>query len=198
MEGISCSISLRNRSTIGQSQNASGQPPHCANPSVPFHPSIQLSSKCSEMLRKSSEVLRSAQMKSLLRSCCVVPWRQDVKGINCINCIKIRWPLLPGSDAQESLQQLFLFQPSRPSKCRCFRWVGATSSLHLFFVVSPLPHWNSTNQPKDLWKWASSGGSGCTGARTWLILGHSSLRVGRQISQSGALCPDGDNEVLHS
>ena len=53
MEGFSCSVSLRNRLTIGQSQNASGQPMHCPFP--PIYPTEL------KVLRNAQKIFRSTQ-----------------------------------------------------------------------------------------------------------------------------------------
>ena len=156
-------------------------------------------------LHPSSE---SNQIKSLLKSCCVLPrqteFTEPQNHLHTKSVTSFRWmkfSLVKNSTHQGIANSSFRIPKDYYSQVysdpegRCSQWVGSISSWHLSFVVLQPPtgileHWQEFRrlQSSDLARGIKM--------KKWARLIQKLIQ--NPASKSVALCPVGDKEVLHS
>lgn len=156
-------------------------------------------------LHPSSE---SNQIKSLLKSCCVLPrqtkFTEPQNHLHTKSVTSFRWmktSLVKNSTHQGIANSSFRIPKDYYSQVysipegRCSQWVGSISTWHLSFVVLQPPsgileHWPEFRrlQSRDLAR--------CIKMKKWARLIQKLIK--NRASKSVALCPVGDKEVLHS
>ena len=147
-------------------------------------------------LHPSSE---SNQIKSLLKSCCVLPQQTEFtepqSHLHTNSVTSFRW--MKSSRVKNSTHQgIANSQVCSDPEGRCSQWVGSISTWHLSFVVLQPPgileHW------QEFRRLESSDLARCIRMEKWWTLRLKQRLIKNPESKSEALCPVGDKEVLHS